>query len=225
MSSSTLKPITVWGRRGPNPPKVAIILEELGVPYEIIDTSLEDVKKPDFLAINPNGRMPAIKDPNNGDLVLWESGAIVEYLVERYDAARRLGFEPGSHEAQHARQWLFYQVTGQGPYYGQAMWFTFYHTEKLPSAVDRYVGEIRRVTGVVDGWLKKQQEEGKGGTDGPWLVGGKLSYADLAWFAWQNLIRQRLDRVYEEDDFPYVKDWLDRMMKRESVRKVFDSLE
>ncbi|KAJ6088361.1 hypothetical protein N7486_009622 [Penicillium sp. IBT 16267x] len=70
----------------------------------------------------PNGRLPAIYDPNT-DLRLWESGAIVEYLVERYDTSRKISFESGSMEAQLARQWLFFQASGQGPYYGQACRF------------------------------------------------------------------------------------------------------
>ncbi|RYP45500.1 hypothetical protein DL768_008167 [Monosporascus sp. mg162] len=226
MAHSDLKPIVVYGKGGPNPPKIPIILEELGVPYEINAIPFEDVKKPYYLAINPNGRLPAIRDPNNGDLVLWESGAIVEYLVERYDTSseKKLGFAPGSHEAQHARQWLHFQTTGQGPYFGQALWFSLFHHEKLPSAIDRYVGEVHRVTGVVEGWLKKQEEEGKGGADGPWLVGGRLSYADLAWIPWQKMVQPRLGEKYREADFPYVKAWLDKMMKRDSVRKTFAAL-
>lgn len=78
---STIKPIKVWGKGGPNPPKVAILLEELGVPYEAIAVPLADVKKPEYLAVNPNGHLPSIYDPNT-DLTLWESGAIVEYLIE-----------------------------------------------------------------------------------------------------------------------------------------------
>lgn len=116
--SSTLKPITVWGQGGPNPPKVAFILEELEIPYTIIPIPFSDIKKPEYLAVNPNGRLPAIQDPNTG-ITLWESGAILEYLVDKYDHAQKLSFSPGSDEFYHARQWLFFQTTGQGPYYGQ----------------------------------------------------------------------------------------------------------
>ena len=98
--------------------KVAIVLAELDLPHEIEDVQFADVKKPDFLKINPNGRMPAIHDPNR-DLTLWESGAIIEYLVEVYDKKQKLSFPAGSNEAYLAKQWLYYQVSGQGPYFGQ----------------------------------------------------------------------------------------------------------
>lgn len=110
-----LQPIKVWGAAGPNPPKIGYVLEELALPYEVIDLPFADLKLPAYLAVNPNGRVPAIHDPNTG-LTLWESGAIVEYLVETYDGERKISFEPGSKEAQWARQWLFFQVSGQGPY-------------------------------------------------------------------------------------------------------------
>jgi glutathione S-transferase len=152
-SHANLLPIQLWGRRGPNPPKVTMILEELGLPYEHMAIDFADVKQPAYTAINPNGRLPAIRDPNNGDLTLWESGAIIDYLTERYDTDRRLSFAPGSSEAYHARQWLFFQTTGQGPYFGQATWFKMYHREKVPSAFERYLGEVKRVSGVLEAYL------------------------------------------------------------------------
>jgi glutathione S-transferase len=115
MTSSTLKPIKVWGQGGPNPPKVAMVLEELGIPYEIEPLPISEVKSPKYLAINPNGRLPAIQDPNTG-ITLWESGAIVEYLIETYDKEYKLSFPAGTTEYFHAKQWLFFQTTGQGPY-------------------------------------------------------------------------------------------------------------
>lgn len=85
-----------------------MLAEEIGLSYELKDVDFADVKKPDFLALNPNGRMPVIQDPNN-DLTLWESGAIIEYLVATYDTERKVSFEPGSKEAYLAKQWLFFQ--------------------------------------------------------------------------------------------------------------------
>lgn len=116
--SSTLKPIKVWGRGGPNPLKVAFILEELSIPYEIVPIPISDVKTPEYLAVNPNGRLPTIYDPNT-EIKLWESGAIIEYLIEKYDHEQRLNFPTGSAEFYHARQYLYFQTSGQGPYYGQ----------------------------------------------------------------------------------------------------------
>ena len=92
-----------------------MVLEELELPYEIVNIPFSDLKQLEYLTITPNGRVPAIVDPN-ANLTLWESGAIVEYLIEKYDRERKISFEPGTNEAALARQWLFFQVSGQGPY-------------------------------------------------------------------------------------------------------------
>lgn len=87
----------------------------LGLPYEAIPIPFPEVKNPKYLdAINLNGRMPALQDPNTG-ITLWESGAIIEYLVETYDTEKKISFERGSPEDYQARQWLYFQVSGQGP--------------------------------------------------------------------------------------------------------------
>ena len=222
--TSPIKSIEVWGQGGPNPPKVAIVLEELGVPCIFKPIEFSDVKKPEFLAINPNGRLPAIHDPNT-DLTLWESGAIIEYLIERYDTENLLGFAPGTAESYLAKQWLYFQTTGQGPYYGQAIWFKKYHAEQLPSAIDRYVKEINRVSGVLEGHLARQKEKvgGSAPGDGPWLVSDKFSYADLAFIPWQFVAGMFFPKEeYTEDDYPLVKEWLGRMTSREAVKSVLE---
>lgn len=96
--------------------------------------------------------MPAIEDPNT-NLTLWESGAIYQYLVEQYDTGGRLTHATlaGRH---HCNQWLHFQVSGQGPYFGQCGWFGHLHPERIPSAVERYANEIRRVLGVIEGVLE-----------------------------------------------------------------------
>ncbi len=215
MSFANLKPIKVWGKGGPNPPKVAILLEELGVPYEAIVVPLSDVKKPEYTAINPNGRLPSIHDPNT-DITLWESGAIVEYLIDKYDPEHKFSFPAGSPESYHAKQYLFFQVSGQGPYYGQAAWFKSFHHEKLPSAVERYVGEINRVTGVLERVLKEKAEAG---AKGPWLVGDKYSFADLSFISWQTIIQKLIGTdEFNQDDYPHVKDWTERILARPAVQ-------
>ncbi|KIX03622.1 uncharacterized protein Z518_07175 [Rhinocladiella mackenziei CBS 650.93] len=218
--ASQIKPIKVYGQGGPNPPKVAIVLAELGVPHEIVPTPLSDVKKPYYLALNPNGRLPTIHDPNT-DITLWESGAIIEYLIERYDTENRLSFSTGTLESYHAKQWLYFQTTGQGPYYGQAAWFKKFHHEKLPSALERYTKEVGRISGVLDGWLAKQKEKYGTENDGPWLVGNKVSYADLAFVSWQTVIVVILSKEeYDEDKFPNMKEWMDKMRARPTVKGV-----
>ena len=222
--SSQLKPIKVLGKGGPNPPKVAIMLEELGLPYEAVAIPLSDIKKPEYTAINPNGRLPSIQDPNTG-ITLWESGSIVEYLIELYDKEQRLSFAPGTPEAFHAKQWLFFQATGQGPYFGQAAWFRKFHPEHIPSALDRYVQEVKRVCGVLEGWLVQQKDEHGGAAkgDGPWLVGNKVSYADLAFIPWQRLIALILTKdEYNDEDYPEMKAWLKKMIGRKAVAQVLN---
>lgn len=194
-----------------------MICDELSLPYDLVpDFGFPQVKTPEFLAINPNGRMPAIQDPNNNDLILWESGAIIEYLVDRYDKQHKLSFEQGTPEYYQMKQWLYFQASGQGPYYGQAVWFTRYHAEKLPSAVERYVNEIKRVSGVLELHLSKQQE----GSDGPWLVGGKLSAADLSFVPWQTIAKMALtEHGFDEKEYPTVGKWMENMAKKDSVQK------
>ncbi|QPC76301.1 hypothetical protein HYE68_007053 [Fusarium pseudograminearum] len=173
---SELEPITVYVHSaGPNPFKVTILLEELAVPYTTI--VVEDPKEDWFVAINPNGRVPAIKDPNS-DIVLWESGAIMEYLVETYDVNQRLCGTSTSSKWQ-IKQYLHFQVSGQGPYYGQAMWF---HKcpQDVPLAKERYVNEIARVISVLDKVLAGRK----------YLVDGKLTYADLAFVPWNRVVSQ-----------------------------------
>ncbi|CAI7649767.1 unnamed protein product [Penicillium discolor] len=214
--SSTIKPIQLYGSLlGPNPLKVAIVLTLLELQYEIIQVPFSKVKEPEYEAINPNGRLPSIHDPNT-NLTIWESGAIIEYLIERYDTnePRKLSFAPRSAEAELARSFLHLQATGQGPYYGQA-------------AVERYVNEAKRVTGVLDKWLGKQKEANeKNLGDGPWLVGNKLSYADLAFIPWQKTAHTvYVDEGFNVDEFPNEKEWFERMTSKKPIKDILDSVD
>jgi glutathione S-transferase len=114
-----------------------------------------DLKKPPFEKINVNGRVPAIEDPNTG-ITLWESGAIIEYLTEVYDTKNTLSFA-SSPEKYLVKQWLHFQMSGQGPYYGQAAWFAKFHPEQIDSAKDRYFEQIKRVLGVLNKALEGKQ--------------------------------------------------------------------
>lgn len=213
---SSFKPLHLYGAAGPNPPKVALLLEELSLPYTIDSTGFADIKKPAYLAINPNGRLPAIHDPNTG-LTLWESGAIVEYLIEKYDNKHTLSFPAGSDDYFKAKQWLFFQVTGQGPYFGQYIWFMRFAPEKIPLAIARYAAEINRVTDVLEKWLVGQKGES---ADGPWLVGGKISYADLSFVTWHRVVNTAVPKdEFDVEKYPEVNAWLQKMMKREGVAK------
>jgi glutathione S-transferase len=211
MSRTELKPIILYGGVvSPNPFKVAIILEELGIPFYRESVPLTEVKKPAYEAINPNGRLPAIKDPNTG-ITLWETGAIIEYLITEYDSDHKLSFQNRTSTDYAAKQWLHFQTSGQGPYYGQGFWFKAYHPERLPSAIERYVNEIRRVSGVLDGWLEKRE----------YLVGDKCSYADLAFVPWQLSVPHIIDDAYDpRKEFPNLQNWLDRLTERPAVLKI-----
>lgn len=208
---ASLKPITLWGHvTGPNPWKVAMVLEELNVPYEIKNIEFPEMKQPPYEKININGRVPAIEDPNTG-ITLWESGAIIEYLVEMYDKEKNISFTAGTPDYFHAKQWLHYQMSGQGPYFGQAVWFTMYHHEKLQSARERYVNEVRRVSSVINRAL-----EGK-----EWLVGGKYTYADVAFFPWFDLVSWFAgDKIDIAKEFPNLSAWLEKIKARPAVAKV-----
>lgn len=203
----SLQPITVYGLGpGPNPWKVVMILEELNIPYIYKLVAIPDMKIEPFQSINPNGRVPAIEDPNTG-IILWESGAILEYLVETYDKQQTISFAAGSKEYFQAKQWLHFQMSGQGLFFGQALYFTRFHPEKVQSAVDRYVKEVYRVSGVLNMVLEGKQ----------YLVGGKYSYVDSAFVPWYGFVG--LWEIDLEKEFPNVNTWLNRLQSRPAIAK------
>lgn len=187
---------------GPNPWKVVIILEELQLPYE--------TRFMTFIELNPNGRLPAIEDPNTG-VKLFESGAIVEYLLDQYDPDNKIQYND-IHRKYEAKAWLHLQMSDQGPYYGQASWFARFAPEKIPLAIQRYGDEIRRVTFVLDNVLKNRE----------WLVGDKCTYADLVFMPWQRwATRYATNPETLDEEFPYAAAWFKRLSDRPSVKKAF----
>lgn len=114
-----------------------------------------DVKGEAYTKINPNGRTPAIEDPNTG-ITLWESGAILEYLVDTYDKDHKVSYASFP-EKYHTKQYLYFQMSGQGPYFGQTTWFRHFHPEKLESAKKRYDEQLVRVVGVLNNILAGKQ--------------------------------------------------------------------
>lgn len=155
----------------PNGWKVSIALEELGLPYEVhpIDIGAGDQKTPSFLALNPNGRIPVLRDRQTGQ-VIFESGAILLYLAER--AGALLGDDATTR--WQAIQWTFFQMAGVGPMLGQANVFSRYAPEKLPWAIDRYRNESRRLLEVLDGRLARSR----------YLAGESYTIADIATYPW-----------------------------------------
>ncbi|KAJ5134300.1 Ribosomal protein S15P [Penicillium atrosanguineum] len=210
----SLQPIKIWGHwGGPNPWKVIILLEELALPYELRLVEFSDVKKPEYLEVTPNGRLPTIKDPNTG-ILLWESAAIILYLIEQYDKEGKLSYNQLP-ERYLTQQWLAFQASGQGPYYGQATWFARFHPEKLPSATERYVNEVIRVIGVL--------EEGLARNGTGWLVGDKCTYADLSFITWNGVgegLLQELNKADKlEEDYPRYTAWMKSLKGREKVAR------
>lgn len=208
---ASIKPIILYSHpTGPNPWKVAMILEELGLPYRTIVVDKADLKKAPYEEICINGRAPAITDPNTG-ITLWESGAIIEYLVDRYDVSHTISYPAGTPRSFYAKQWLYFQVSGQGPYFGQAMWFVLFHPEKILSAQERYVNEIRRVSRVLDRALEGQD----------WLVGDKCSYADISFLPWYESVSAKIlvGVVDLTTEYPNLHKWLNRIRERPAVSK------
>lgn len=161
---------------------------------------------------DPSARsVPVIVDPNASDFVLWESGAIVEYLVSKYDTSNKLCSAASSPEFYLEKQFLHFQMSGQGPYFGQAYWFTKLHAEKLPSAIERYQKEIARVVHVLDMSLQGKE----------YLVGGKVSYADLSFVPWfwiaEKIHPEWASVVAENKSFV---GWLERLEARPAVKKM-----
>ncbi|KAI0761930.1 glutathione S-transferase C-terminal-like protein [Trametes elegans] len=200
---------------GPNGWKVDMVFEELGLSRRTVylDLTKDEQHSPEHLKYNPNGRIPTLIDHRNGDFAVWESDAILAYLVEKYDVEHKISFGDLERKAQ-ILQWLFFQASGQGPYFGQAAHFLFYHPERIPSAVERYQKEILRVFGVLESVLSKQE----------WLVGGKCTVADLSFIVWNTSATTLLLKDYPgfdlEKDFPAVYRWHTALLNRESVKKV-----
>ncbi|KAI9067088.1 glutathione transferase Ure2p class [Trametes sanguinea] len=214
---SSNKQFTLYTTNGapPNGWKVMIVLEELGLSYEhkFLDFSKGEQKSPEYTKYNPNGRIPALIDHRANDFVIWESNAIISYLVEQYDPEHKISFDRFEDKIIQL-QWLFFQASGQGPYFGQAGWFALFHPEKVPSAIERYQKEILRVFGVLEGVLSKQA----------WLVGDKCSVADMSFITWTDaaitwpLVKEGFNF---EAEFPAVAKWHGAMTNRDSVKKVF----
>ena len=173
----------------PNGQKANIICEELNLTYTVhpIDLSKNEQKSPEFLKINPNGRIPAMVDntqskPNTPKRI-FESGAMLLYLCEKYDVVdRRLSFQYDSDQYWEVVEWIMWMQGGLGPMQGQANHFYRYAPEKIGYAIHRYQTETKRLYQVLEDRLAEQEARG----EGLWLVGGKYTIADLNAFCWVN---------------------------------------
>ncbi|MDP3254002.1 MAG: glutathione S-transferase N-terminal domain-containing protein [Hydrogenophaga sp.] len=193
--------IDLYTAATPNGHKVSIALEELGLPYtlKVIDLTAGEQRTPAFLALNPNGRIPAIVDREADDFAVFESGACLIYLAEKTGRLMPTDAKGRS----RVLQWLMFQMGGIGPMMGQANVFFRYFPEKIPAAIDRYQGECKRLFRVLDGHL--QQHE---------YLAGDYSIADIANWAW---VRTHRWSGVEIDDLPHLKRWRDSIRQRAAV--------
>ena len=190
----------------PNGRKVSIMLEELGLPYGVhpVNIGKGDQFAPEYLKINPNGKIPSIVDPQGPDgkpIAMMESGAILIYL------ARKTGkLFPQAERAQYeVLQWLMFQMGGVGPMFGQTHHFLRAAKEPVPYAIERYMAETRRLYAVLNDRLKVHD-----------YLAGAYSIADIATYPW--VARHEWHKT-DLNDFPHVRRWFDAISARPAVQK------
>ena len=204
MAIAQTRPIEMFFWPTPNGRKISILLEELGVPYttRFVNIGKGEQFAPDFLAISPNNRIPAIVDPEGPGgtpIAVFESGAIMVYLGEKFDR-----FYPKDVRARTAvNEWLFWQMANVGPIFGQNNHFRTYAREKLPYAITRFVNETHRLFGVLDRRLADRD-----------FVADDYSIADMALFAW---LREWERRGIDIAEFANVRRWHDVIDARPAV--------
>jgi GST-like protein len=198
----------------PNGVKVSIMLEEIGLPYEphLVDFGKDDQKTPEFLSLNPNGKIPAILDPDGPGgkpLPLFESGAILQYLGEKTGKL----FPADPVRRWETIQWVHFQMGGIGPMFGQVGFFHKFagkdYEDKRPR--DRYVNESKRLLGVMESHLAGRQ----------WFVGDEFTIADISMLGWvRNLVGFYGAReLVDFDSFKHVPAWLERGLARPAVQR------
>ena len=193
--------IDLYTAATPNGHKVSIALEELALPYtlKVLDLGKGEQKTPEFLAICPNGRIPAIVDRDEGDFAVFESGACLIYLAEKTGQLMPKDAKGRS----RVLQWLMFQMGGIGPMMGQANVFYRYFPEKIQPAIDRYQGESRRLFRVLDGHLKDHE-----------FLAGDYSIADIANWAW---VRTHKWSGVDVEGLPHLQRWLEVIRARPAV--------
>ncbi|UYA61224.1 GSH-dependent disulfide bond oxidoreductase [Pectobacterium colocasium] len=198
----------------PNGHKITLFLEEANLPYQLhrVNISKGEQFRPEFLAISPNNKIPAIVDtqPAEGGtpISLFESGAILLYLAEKHGVLLNTSLR----ERTATLQWLFWQVAGFGPMLGQNHHFNHYAPQPVPYAIERYQQETLRLYRVLDKHLQ----------DSPWLAGEHYSIADIATYPWVvSYARQRVDL----DDYPAVKAWYTRISERPATQRAYQLAE
>ena len=207
--------INLYALTSPNVIKIFIMLEECGLSYNIItvDVWKGDQFRPEFLQLNPNGKIPVIVDRGNMEttpIVVFESGAILMYLAEK--TGRFLPREAGVR--YEVLQWLMIQLTGIGPMFGQFGYFSHSAPKETDNghAIQRFRTEVVRLYRLIEDRLAKS----------PWLGGESYSIADIASFPWLS----GYDRIgLSMEDYPFTKGWIDTIASRPKVKNAFDAVE
>ncbi len=190
----------------PNGQKIAIMLEEVELPYRVhpIDITEQEQFRAEFLRLNPNNKIPVIVDhggPHHQPLTLSESGAILIYLAEK--TGKLLSTDP--RKRIKTIQWLMFQMSGVGPMLGQLHHFLHYAAERMPYSIERYINEAKRIYRVMDEHLERES-----------FFAGEYSIADIAIFPWVNLHeRQHIDL----DNYPHLRRWHWIITQRPAVQK------
>jgi len=198
----------------PNGHKITLFLEETGLKYRILPINIgkDEQFQPEFLAVAPNNRIPAIVDhaPLGGGapISLFESGAILQYLAEK--VGRFLSTELRTRT--ETLQWLFWQMGGLGPMAGQNHHFSVYASERIPYAIDRYIKETARLYGVMDRRL----------ADRAFLAGDEYSIADMACYPW---IVPHQRQSQSLDDFPHLHRWFQTIAERPATQRAYAIVE
>jgi GSH-dependent disulfide-bond oxidoreductase len=200
--------IDLYTAATPNGRKAVIMLEELGLPYTLhaLDLRAEDQRKPEYLAINPNGRIPAIVDHeaagiDGGKLAVFESGAILIYLAEKTGKL----LAPSGQARYEALEWVMFQMSAVGPMFGQFFHFNNASLEKVPYAIERYRKESLRIMAVLEGRLTGHE-----------YLAGEYSIADVCTYAW---VAGIVDRLEGTAGLVHVRAWLARVGARPAVEK------
>jgi GSH-dependent disulfide-bond oxidoreductase len=195
--------IDLYTAATPNGHKISIALEELGLPYTVhqIDMGKLEQKRPEFLRINPNGRIPAIIDREANNFPVFESGAILIYLAEK--TGRLMPADPQGRST--VLQWLMFQMGGIGPMMGQANVFFRYFPEKIQPAIDRYQTEVRRLLGVLDTHLADRE-----------FLAGAYSIADIANWSW---VRTHNWSGVSLEGLPHLSRWVAQLAARPACQR------
>jgi GST-like protein len=203
--------LTLYTWKTPNGYKLPILLEELGLEYTLVPVNIGkgEQRTPEFLKINPNGKIPALvdNDAEGGSLSIFESGAILEYIAEKNGKF----FPKDVHGKYTVLEWLMFQVGGVGPMLGQLGHFVRFAPEKVPYAITRYTDEVKRLLGVLDARLGEAD-----------YLAGEYSIADIATWPWVRMIKG-MDG-FSMADYPNLSRWIDAIAARPAVMKALEKV-